>query len=112
MKILAIRIKNLASLEGDYEIDFQKEPLASAGIFAITGPTGSGKSTILDAICLALFAKTPRHNNKEKGIDINDVGGKIKLGDTRGILRKGEHEGRAEVDFAGADGNHYMPPGW
>lgn len=107
MKILAIRIKNLASLEGDYQIDFGKEPLASAGIFAITGPTGSGKSTILDAICLALFAKTPRHNNKEKAIDINDVGGKIKLGDTRGILRKGEYEGRAEVDFAGADGNIY-----
>ncbi len=102
-----MRIKNLASLEGDYEIDFRKEPLASAGIFAITGPTGSGKSTILDAICLALFAKTPRHNNKEKAIDINDVGGKIKLGDTRGILRKGEYEGRAEVDFAGIDGNIY-----
>ena len=59
MKILAIRGKNLASIEGEFEIDFTREPLLSAGIFAITGPTGSGKSTILDALCLALFARSP-----------------------------------------------------
>ena len=54
MKILAIKGKNLASIEDTFVIDFTKEPLRSAGIFAITGPTGAGKSTILDAICLAL----------------------------------------------------------
>lgn len=43
MKILAIRGRNLASLEGDFEIDFTAEPLLSAGIFAISGPTGAGK---------------------------------------------------------------------
>ena len=48
MKILAIRLKNLASLEGEVEIDFEKEPLKSAGLYAISGPTGSGKSTILE----------------------------------------------------------------
>ena len=41
MKILAIRGRNLASLEGDFEIDFTAEPLLSAGIFAISGPTGA-----------------------------------------------------------------------
>ena len=46
MKILAIRGRNLASLAGDFEVDFTKEPLASAGIFAITGSTGAGKSTL------------------------------------------------------------------
>ena len=51
MKILAIRGRNLASLEGDFEIDFTVEPLLSAGIFAISGPTGAGKSTLLDAMC-------------------------------------------------------------
>ena len=56
MKILAIRGRNLASLEGDFEIDFTVEPLLSAGIFAISGPTGAGKSTLLDTMCLALFA--------------------------------------------------------
>jgi DNA repair exonuclease SbcCD ATPase subunit len=50
MKILAIRLKNLASLAGPFEIDFTAEPLASAGLFAITGPTGAGKSTLLDAL--------------------------------------------------------------
>ena len=40
MRVLAIRGRNLASLEGEFSIDFTEEPLASAGIFAISGPTG------------------------------------------------------------------------
>ena len=51
MKVLAIRGRNLASLEGEFEVDFTVEPLLSAGIFAISGPTGAGQSTILDALC-------------------------------------------------------------
>jgi exonuclease SbcC len=109
MKILGIRIKNLASLEGITEIDFTQEPLSSAGIFAITGPTGAGKSTILDAICLALYGKTPRYlQAKESGIEISDVqGSAISQGDVRSILRDGTGEGFAEVDFAGVDGQRY-----
>ena len=109
MKIVAIRIKNLASLEGVSEIDFTKEPLKSSGIFAITGPTGAGKSTILDALCLALYAKTPRYlQAKETGIDLQDVAGsKIGQGDIRGILRDGTAEGYAEVEFVGIDEHIY-----
>lgn len=109
MKILAIRVKNLASLEGESEIDFTTEPLKSAGIFAITGPTGAGKSTLLDALCLALFSKTPRHlQAKEAGIELKDgTTGKIGQGDVRGILRKGSSDGYAEVDFIGLDGDRY-----
>ena len=109
MKILAIRIKNLASLEGESEIDFTSEPLKSAGIFAITGPMGAGKSTLLDALCLALFAKTPRHlNARETGIELQDVGTtKISQGDIRGILSKGCADGFAEVEFEGVDGNSH-----
>jgi exonuclease SbcC len=109
MKILAIRIKNLASLVGDTVIDFAAEPLCSAGIFAITGPTGAGKSTILDALCLALYAKTPRYlQAKESGIDVQDiVGSTISQSDIRGILRDGTGEGFAEVDFVAVDGQHY-----
>lgn len=109
MKILAIRIKNLASLEGNTEIDFSKEPLCSAGIFAITGPTGAGKSTILDALCLALYCKTPRYlQAREFGVEVTDVqGSTISQGDVRGILRDGTGEGFAEVDFAGVDGQRY-----
>jgi len=43
-------LKIINSLKGENEISFDAEPLSSAGIFAITGPTGSGKSTILDVI--------------------------------------------------------------
>lgn len=50
MKIIAIRLKNLTSIEGSVEIDFTVEPLCSAGIFAISGATGAGKSTLLDAL--------------------------------------------------------------
>ena len=109
MKILAIRIKNLASLEGNTEIDFSREPLCSAGIFAITGPTGAGKSTILDALCLALYCKTPRYlQARESGVEVTDVqGSTISQGDVRGILRDGTGEGFAEVDFAGVDGQRY-----
>lgn len=112
MKILVIRIKNLASLEGITEIDFTKEPLKSAGIFAITGPTGAGKSTILDALCLALYAKTPRYSQATENVNIADVeGATINQKDVRAILRDGAAEGAAEVDFVGTDGDHYRA-GW
>ena len=109
MKVLRIRIKNLASLEGVTSINFNEEPLCSAGIFAITGATGAGKSTILDALCLALYAKTPRYlQAKETGIDVQDIGGgSISQSDIRGILRDGTAEGFAEVDFVAVDGQHY-----
>ncbi len=60
MKILSLRFKNLNSLSGEWFIDFTAPEYALEGIFAITGPTGSGKSTILDAISLALYGQTPR----------------------------------------------------
>lgn len=61
MKILRIRIKNLNSLRGEHEVDLAAEPLASAGLFAITGPTGAGKTTLLDAVTLALYGKAARY---------------------------------------------------
>jgi len=60
MKILELRFKNLNSLYGEWHIDFTDPEYAYNGIFALTGPTGAGKSTILDAICLALYGSTPR----------------------------------------------------
>ena len=60
MKILELRFKNLNSLRGEWVIDFTSDEYITEGIFAITGPTGAGKSTILDAICLALYGRTPR----------------------------------------------------
>ncbi len=60
MRILHLRLKNLNSLVGEWSIDFTHPDYESNGIFAIVGPTGAGKSTLLDAICLALYGKTPR----------------------------------------------------
>ncbi len=60
MKILELRFKNLNSLYGEWTIDFSTPEYTATGIFALTGPTGAGKSTILDAICLALYGATPR----------------------------------------------------
>jgi exonuclease SbcC len=62
MKIISLRFKNINSLQGEWKIDFSQEPFASSGLFAITGATGAGKTTLLDAICLALYHRTPRLN--------------------------------------------------
>lgn len=109
MKILAIRGKNLASLEGEFGLEFTAEPLRSAGIFAITGCTGAGKSTLLDALCLALFDCTPRMNKaKENNVSVVDVADRsIAQNDSRSILRRGTSEGWAEVDFMAQTGETF-----
>ncbi|NIF26834.1 AAA family ATPase [Pantoea sp. Tr-811] len=107
MKILAIRLKNLASLAGPVDIDFTAEPLASAGLFAITGPTGAGKSTLLDALCLALFGTVPRLNDIGREAKVPDADGEIPTSDPRNLLRRGTGSGFAEVDFVGIDGHRY-----
>lgn len=109
MKILAIRGRNLASLASEFCVDFQSEPLASAGLFAITGPTGAGKSTLLDALCVALYDATPRLlRAASRGETIPDVGEhSVGPADPRTLLRRGAGEGFAEVDFVGSDGVAY-----
>lgn len=85
MRILKLRFKNLNSLEGEWSIDFTHSAYLSSGIFAITGPTGSGKTTILDAICLALYGQTPRLKTISKS--------------TNEIMTRNTAECFAEVEF-------------
>lgn len=60
MKILSLQLKNLNSLYGEWFIDFTDKTYQNDGLFVLSGPTGAGKSTILDAVCLALYGQTPR----------------------------------------------------
>jgi len=60
MRVLSVSLENLNSLAGPWTIDFTRPEYARDGLFAINGPTGAGKTTLLDAICLALYGRTPR----------------------------------------------------
>ena len=108
MRILRISGKNLASLAGEFTVDFETEPLASSGLFAISGPTGAGKSTLLDALCLALYGATPRLQKRIGGSQLPDVGSEtVTAQDPRTLLRRGAAEGWSEVDFVGSDDGRY-----
>lgn len=76
MKLKRITIHNIASI-ADAEIDFVASPLADTPLFLIAGPTGAGKSIILDSVCLALYARAPRltrFKTDEKYEDLTLVG--------------------------------------
>ncbi len=65
MKIHRLRLENLNSLYGEHELDLDGK-LGAATLFLVVGPTGAGKYTLLDAICLALFGATPRLRKPDK----------------------------------------------
>lgn len=118
MKFIKLEILNLASLdrkEGE-TINFEEGALGSSTIFSIVGPTGSGKSTILDAICLALYNRAPRYPKKKgdrkQNIEIFgdlDDGEKNRLAptDPRNILTKGKKEGYSKLTFLANNGCVY-----
>ena len=110
MKIVAIRGRDLASLEGEFAIEFDKPPLSGAGLFAVCGPVGTGKSTVLDALCLALFNRTPRLAGRG-GVAIGSAEStedeRLASTDVRHLLRRGATQAFAEVEFIGVDGDLY-----
>jgi exonuclease SbcC len=95
MKILKIEFENINSLRGKHQIDFRKEPFKTNALFAITGPTGSGKSTILDVISLALFNQVPRLGR----ITRNEI---IATG---AILTRNQKEASAAVTYSCKNGS-------
>ncbi len=89
MRILNIRLHNIHSIRAESFIDFDSSPLADSGIFAITGDTGAGKTTILDAITLALYGDLCRQSNEKEA------------------LSHGANEGIAECQFE-VKGDKYL----
>ncbi len=87
MKLCKLKLKNLNSFKGEIELDFEKPPLNDVSLVAITGPTGAGKSTLLDAICVALYGKTPRLSGNKNQHSSH-------------LVSHGETEGFAEIEFS------------
>lgn len=94
MKLTKLKLKNINSFREEVEIDFENPPLEDASLVAITGPTGAGKTTLLDAICVALYSKTPRL-------------GSTGTQNPRHLISQGEKECFAEVHF-NANGKRYI----
>jgi len=118
MKFIKLEILNLASLdrqEGEV-INFEEGALGESNIFSIVGPTGSGKSTILDAICLALYNRAPRYPKKsgerKQKIEIygepdDNEKNRIAPTDGRNILTRGRKNGYSKLTFLANDGTLY-----
>ena len=103
MKFQKLTIHNIASIE-DAVIDFEAQPLADSEVFLITGKTGAGKSTILDAICLALYADTPRlYSTKMQGVTM-DAEKEVKIDDPRQLMRRNTTEAYVSLTFIGSNG--------
>lgn len=106
MKLQKLIIHNIASIE-DATIDFEAQPLADSEVFLITGKTGSGKSTILDAICLALFADTPRLDGTKMQGETKDGEVDVTTKDPRQLMRRNTGEAYVSLTFTGSNGIHY-----
>ncbi len=118
MKFIKLEILNLASLDrqGGETINFEEGALGSSTIFSIVGPTGSGKSTILDAICLALYNRTPRYikDGKKNASKIGIYGeaeegeaNRLAPSDPRNILTRGKKDGYSKLTFQANNGSVY-----
>lgn len=118
MKFIKLEILNLASLdrEGGETINFEEGALGNSTIFSIVGSTGSGKSTILDAICLSLYNRAPRYakDGKKNSQKISILGeaedgekNRLAPSDPRNILTHGKKQGYSKLTFLANNGNVY-----
>lgn len=106
MILQQLQIHNIASIE-DATIDFEAQPLADSEVFLITGKTGAGKSTLLDAICLALYASTPRLENTSMQGEMRDNEKDIKIKDPVQLMRRNTGEAFVRLTFIGSNDVHY-----
>ena len=106
MKLQKLTIHNIASIE-DAVIDFEAQPLANSEVFLITGKTGAGKTTILDAICLALFADTPRFVGTQMQGNTLDGEKPVTLDNPIQLMRRNTGEAFVTLTFTGSNDVHY-----
>ena len=89
MKINKLFIKNINSLAGEHEVDFDEINERSDGVYLIVGATGSGKTTILDSITLGLFGAVKRLGDIAAG----------NIEKTGSIITHGARDARVDVVF-------------
>ncbi len=112
MKFIEIEIKNIASI-GYARISFEEAPLCNEPLFLICGATGSGKSTILDAVCLALYGTAPRLDGygnesfEDKGLNVAGGEESVKISNPCQLVRRNTGEAFARLTFIGNDGKRY-----
>ena len=112
MKLKQLIIDNIASIE-HAEINFDAAPLAGERLFLITGETGSGKSTVIDCLCLALYGNTPRLSDA-KGAEYTNSrldGSKddiIQTNNVRQLLRRGAVSASIRLTFDDRQGIPYI----
>lgn len=97
MKIQKLVIKNIASI-ADATIDFTCKPLSDSDLFLICGDTGAGKTTILDAICIALYGRTPRFSKNRSTKDAVEIAGSA-YDKVEQIMRRNTASAFAELTF-------------
>ena len=111
MKFIELEIKNIASI-GYAKISFDSAPLCNEPLFLICGATGSGKSTILDAVCLALYKNAPRldgygNESFEDRAFNASADGAVRISDPLQMVRRNTGEAYARLTFIGNDGKRY-----
>lgn len=114
MKLHRLTMENLNSLYGKWSIDFTHPSFLAEGLFAITGPTGAGKSTILDALCLALYGSTPRLGRITKSANqimsrqTGECSAEVIFQTPEGIFRCfwGQHRARKKAEGKLAEARH------
>ena len=112
MKLHQLTIENIASIEHAV-IDFNDVPLKDERLFLITGETGSGKSTIIDCLCLALYGNTPRMEsarsaNYENAHSNSDKKDKLTTNTPKQLMRRGSVRASVELTFENNAGTPYI----